>query len=72
LELRIADDGVGFDVTAKHPGHFGLVGLRELAQLIGAELEILSTPGEGTVLRLALRMTPEMLWPPYRPRLRYI
>jgi hypothetical protein len=40
--------------------------------LIGAELEILSTPGEGTVLRLALRMTPEMLWPPYRPRLRYI
>jgi signal transduction histidine kinase len=37
------------------------VGLRELAQLIGAELEILSTPGEGTVLRLVLRMTPEML-----------
>ncbi len=61
LELRIADNGVGFDVTAKHTGHFGLVGLRELAQLIGAELEIQSTPGEGTVLRLALRMAPEML-----------
>jgi signal transduction histidine kinase len=61
LELRIADDGVGFDATAKHSGHFGLVGLRELAQLIGAELEIQSKPGEGTVLRLALRMTPEMI-----------
>jgi glucose-6-phosphate-specific signal transduction histidine kinase len=37
LELRIADNGGGFDVGANHSGHFGLVGLRELAQLIGAE-----------------------------------
>ncbi len=61
LELRIADNGVGFDVRANHPGHYGLVGLRELAQLIGAELEIRSAPGKGTTLQLALRMTPEIL-----------
>jgi len=61
LELRIADDGVGFDVRASHSGHFGLVGLRELAQLIGADLEIQSTSGEGTTLLLSLRMTPEIL-----------
>ncbi|MGP0084607.1 MAG: histidine kinase [Steroidobacteraceae bacterium] len=61
VELQIDDNGVGFDVRANHSGHFGLVGLRELAQLIGADLEIQSTRGEGTMLRLSLRMIPEML-----------
>ncbi|MFN3398104.1 MAG: histidine kinase [Sulfurimicrobium sp.] len=56
LELSIADDGVGFDPSASYPGHYGLMGLREQAQLIGAELNIQSRPGEGTTLRLALDM----------------
>lgn len=58
LELSIEDDGVGFDSSASHPGHYGLVGLREQAQLIGAELSIQSAPHEGTTLRLALEMGP--------------
>ena len=61
LELRIEDNGVGFDPHDPHPGHFGLVGLREQAQLIGADLNIRSAPNEGTTLTLSLRMTPESL-----------
>jgi signal transduction histidine kinase len=37
IELVITDDGVGFDPEAGHPGHFGVTGIREQAQLIGAE-----------------------------------
>jgi signal transduction histidine kinase len=61
LELSIADDGVGFDPGVPHPGHYGLVGLREQAQLIGAQLRIDSAPGRGTTLTVTLRMTPEVL-----------
>ncbi|HEX3396353.1 MAG TPA: histidine kinase [Steroidobacteraceae bacterium] len=61
LQLEIADDGVGFDTSLSRPGHFGLVGLREQAQLIGAELQIQSTPNSGTTLRLSLRIAPEAL-----------
>jgi signal transduction histidine kinase len=60
LALEIADDGVGFDTQAAYPGHFGLVGLREQAQLIGAQLRIASTPRRGTTVTLSLRMTPEV------------
>jgi len=63
LELSIEDDGVGFDSSASHPGHYGLVGLREQAQLIGAKLSIESAPHEGTALRLALDMGPDMRLP---------
>jgi len=60
LELSIEDDGVGFDSSASHPGHYGLVGLREQAQLIGAELNVQSAPHAGTTLRLALDRGPDM------------
>ena len=61
LELRVEDDGVGFDPEASRPGHFGLIGLREQGQLIGAEIEIKSAPNRGTTLRLTLRIAPEAL-----------
>jgi signal transduction histidine kinase len=61
LELRIEDDGVGFDPQARHPGHYGLVGLREQARLIGAELHIDSRRNQGTTLWLSLRIAPEIL-----------
>ncbi|HJV71451.1 histidine kinase [Ideonella sp.] len=60
IELTIADDGVGFDPEAPHPGHFGVTGIRELAQLIRAELDLHSEPGAGARLRLRLRVGPEM------------
>lgn len=53
--LTVADDGRGFDapddVTELSGGlHFGLVGMRERAQLAGGDLEVESAPGEGCVL----------------------
>ena len=63
LCLRIEDDGIGFDTGLSRPGHFGLVGLREQAQLIDAELHIRSAPNEGTTLSVTLRIAPEVLWP---------
>ncbi|NML18385.1 sensor histidine kinase [Azohydromonas caseinilytica] len=60
IELAIADDGVGFDLAEPHPGHYGLVGISEQAQLIDAELELRSAPGAGTAVRLRLRVGPEM------------
>ncbi len=61
LQLRIEDDGIGFDPAAPRQGHYGIVGLHEQAQLIGAHLHIDSAPGRGTTLTITLRMSPEEL-----------
>jgi signal transduction histidine kinase len=58
LELCIEDNGIGFDPRAHLPDHYGIIGLREQADLIGAELKIDSTPGEGTKLAVLLRLSP--------------
>ncbi len=50
--LSIQDDGAGFDTGAPHDGHYGLVGMREQAQLIGARLALHSAPAAGTTLYL--------------------
>lgn len=60
LTLTIADDGVGFDAEAAHPGHYGLAGLREQAQLIGAVLTIRSAPQQGTTISVALAPEQEL------------
>jgi signal transduction histidine kinase len=36
-------------------GHFGLENMRERAQLIAADLEVASQPGEGTQITLSWR-----------------
>ncbi len=48
LALTVADDGAGFDPGAVPGGHYGLLGMREQAALIGAELHVDSAPGQGT------------------------
>jgi signal transduction histidine kinase len=53
-ELRIADDGRGFDPAQPVPGHFGLENMRTRAAEIGAELTLHSQPGEGTEVKLIL------------------
>lgn len=53
VRLEVRDNGRGFEVP-KSPaefapsGHFGLLGLHERAELIGAKLQIESAIGEGT------------------------
>lgn len=63
IELVISDDGVGFDPAAAHPGHYGVLGIREQAELIEAQLELLSAPGAGATVRVRLRVGPEMRAP---------
>jgi signal transduction histidine kinase len=58
--VQIRDDGKGFVVPANpaefpEKGHFGLLGLQERAEIINAELKILSTPGQGTIITLQVR-----------------
>lgn len=52
LRLTVADDGVGFDVGAKRvldgDGGYGLVSMRERAELGGGTLQVASAPGQGT------------------------
>jgi signal transduction histidine kinase len=53
IELRVSDDGRGFDVEAPSSG-YGLVGMRERATLLGGQLEVASAAGEGTTVRAIL------------------
>lgn len=54
LTIEVRDDGVGFEPTTFNTqiGHYGLIGLRERAKLIGGKLEITSRAGTGTILRV--------------------
>ncbi|MBL8279618.1 MAG: PAS domain S-box protein [Pelomonas sp.] len=54
LTLGIRDDGVGMAPGPRisRPGHLGLVGMRERAHAIGAELHIDGAPGHGTMVTL--------------------
>ena len=58
-QLEVRDNGQGF-VMPKSPtdfapnGHFGLLGIRERADLIGARLEVESALGKGTRLKVRL------------------
>lgn len=47
IQIVIRDDGGGFDSAASTSGR-GLTGMRERIELIGGEIEVSSTPGEGT------------------------
>lgn len=55
--LSIIDDGQGFDLVraTRRAKSFGLVTMRERAEVIGASFEIRSSPGAGTSVTLSLR-----------------
>jgi ligand-binding sensor domain-containing protein/signal transduction histidine kinase len=48
LRMVVADDGSGFTRAEAAPDHFGLVGIQERAQELGAELRVTSQPRAGT------------------------
>jgi signal transduction histidine kinase len=50
IELRIRDDGKGFDSEQTFSGHYGLSMMRERAEAVGALLTVTSQPGHGTEL----------------------
>jgi signal transduction histidine kinase len=47
IELRVTDNGCGFDDAVEKSGHFGLTNMRERAQEIGAVFELKSAPDKG-------------------------
>ena len=55
--LSITDDGTGFDQKARHEG-FGLIGMRERAERLGARLSIQTAKGTGTAVRVLLPNPP--------------
>ena len=63
VQFTVADDGIGF-LEADNPdmnnllaeNHYGLAGMFERAEIIGAELKIDSQPGEGTRVNLSWRL----------------
>ena len=57
LHLEVADTGVGFDVATRTPDRFGLQQVFDrVASATGGRgrVNVLSTPGEGTTVRIAL------------------
>ena len=52
FQLEITDNGIGFDVEKVGSGHYGLIGLREQAELMNGTLLVDSTPGKGTKISL--------------------
>jgi len=59
VSLQVADDGLGFELPTNPSeyaanGHYGLLGLHERAELIGATLDIRTSPDKGTILRVTL------------------
>ena len=58
LVLGVADDGVGFDVTAgSTEEHHGLRNMANRARMLDAHLQIDSAPGRGTSITLSVPIT---------------
>lgn len=54
VRVVVRDDGCGFDLAAGSEG-YGLVSMRERAQLLNGSLVVDSSPGEGTTVTATLR-----------------
>jgi nitrate/nitrite-specific signal transduction histidine kinase len=57
LRLRIRDDGKGMDLKVLQgdtSGHWGLRGVRERTERIGAKLDLWSEAGAGTEFQLTI------------------
>ncbi len=54
FEMNIQDNGAGFNPQKIDPDKLGIQGMHERAALIGAQLQIESTPQKGTRVRFAL------------------
>jgi signal transduction histidine kinase len=63
LELRMRDDGIGFDVPAARArarggGSMGLLGMEERVTLLGGTLRVRSQPRKGSEIRAHLPLPP--------------
>ncbi|WP_352418840.1 sensor histidine kinase [Proteiniborus sp.] len=58
LSIVIKDNGIGFEMDKQNRNPrvsgFGLIGMKERAELLGGKLDIVSVPGEGTKIILSI------------------
>jgi signal transduction histidine kinase len=54
VTLSVQDDGQGFDTATVDPDRYGLLGIRERAALVDAQVAVASTPNEGTTLTVKI------------------
>lgn len=61
VTLAVRDDGIGFDTSLLDPwsgeGHFGLLGGRERASLLGGLFQVSSQPGRGAEVTIDLPLS---------------
>ena len=59
LEIRIEDEGVGFDKDDRlaRPNTSGILGMSERVSLLGGELSLSSVPGKGTQLTAVIPLS---------------
>ena len=61
LCLEVRDDGGGFDPKAVEAGHYGLLGMRERARIVGGTLDVVSEMGGGATIKVCLPSSVEEL-----------
>ncbi len=64
LVLEIQDNGQGFNVPSgwimfARQGHLGMLGISERVEALNGQLEVLSSPGQGTLIRVRVPLQEE-------------
>jgi GAF domain-containing protein len=64
VHVRVADDGRGFDLAtalarARRTNHLGLESLMERVDAAGGTVDVITAPGEGTVVEITQPLWPE-------------
>jgi nitrate/nitrite-specific signal transduction histidine kinase len=70
LRIEIEDDGKGFDPAGPGPSdrpHYGVMGIRERAELLGGTARIESAPGKGTRVEVRVPLALPGPTPPPAP-----
>jgi signal transduction histidine kinase len=58
LAILVSDDGIGFDTKfadVDRESHYGIAGMRERVDRMHGRIELMSAPGQGTVIHVRLR-----------------
>jgi signal transduction histidine kinase len=61
LAVAVADNGRGFDLTARHAGSNGLASMKERLNRLGGECEMESVAGKGTTVRFTAPLPERLL-----------
>ena len=61
IEVAVRDDGAGFDTAQQSTSAYGLVGMRFRVEAEGGKLDVVSAPGQGTLIRVRIPLAgPEL------------